>query len=212
MSSGFLIPSASLATPAFPKAQEMAIAVSAILPSHSDIYSYLPVAMATLGPDDATTSTAGLTSSSSIYFTDGTINPNAYSNLLTSLQNLRSSLSTLPVFRGVASKDLRIVFTDSTKSVAFDSSKLADAGASYTVSGNQGTNTTANALAKIYALANINESHVGRVEFTEAELSGNQMAINQRWSGTLKQLEDRVVFALKSGSKVTGLLAISKPA
>jgi hypothetical protein len=206
----FQIPSASLATAAFPEAQAMAIAVSTVLTTNNAVNSYLPQAMATRGNDDTTT--AGLTSSSAIYFTDGTINANTYLNLVTSLQNLRSSLASLPVFSGVAASDLRIVFTDSTKSVAFDSSKLGDSGASYTVVGNQGDNTTLKALAKLYSSTNINECHVGRVEFTAAELSANRMAINRRWSGTLKRLEDRVVFALKYGNKVTGLLAISKPA
>jgi hypothetical protein len=213
-SSPFLIPDASVSHSVFSDAQTLALAINAVLPTYPDIYTYLPKFLVSKGADDDVSPT-GLSSTSALFSASGTINPIAYKNMLTSLQNFRSSISTLPVFRGVAAQNIRIVFTDSNKVVGFDSAKLTDAGASYTVAGNEGLNIPANAFPKIYTPSSgvINECHVGRIEFAQAEESPNKIAINTRWSGTLKQTENRAVFALETSHHLrSGLLAISMPA
>jgi hypothetical protein len=138
----------------------------------------------------------------------------SYSTLLTTLQGLRSQLRQHPYFSDIpdASNDLiRVVFTDSVKAVGFDSAKLGDKGLLFDIT-QVGTNVSSKAFAKIYEPTNlINDCHVARREFLEAELAPNGISFIQRYSSTLKKLEDRAVIALKFDNKPTCLLAVSRP-
>jgi len=185
----------------FPKATVLADKVLNVLKSNANgafLTNTLPQIMSTQSLDSSSvtiTSPLQLTTSYGLYnSTDATPNSNTYSLLVQSLNTLTSDLINSGLPNGANYP--RIVFTDSVKAVGFDSVK---------------TNTSANAFPKIYADTCINENHVGRIEFTEAEINPSGISVNERWSGTLKLMEERVVIALKNGNDVMGLLAVSVP-
>jgi hypothetical protein len=197
----------------FRGAKELADAVLTVVESTNVVKNLLPAAMVFSGNDDIS-GTTGITSSTSI-FNGSNINRLSYSNLLITLQQFRSQLQKHPYFVDIpdASAELiRVVFTDSVKSVGFDSSKLANKGVPFAITQDETNNIYTKAFAKIYEPINlINDCHVGRREFLEAELAPNGISFIQRYSSTLKQLEDRAVIALKFDNKPTCLLAVSRP-
>jgi hypothetical protein len=220
----FQIPAASLTPSKFPHAASLASVVSPILSTFNDINTILPAAMTNKGAD-ATTPNQILKTNACMFDSNGNINPSTYLNMVVSIENFRYILSQKQFFSGIPADKIRIVFTDANKTVGFDSAKMKDKGAVFDISMTEaldvsnnapslGTNKIQFAFPKIYESVNlINECHVGRVEFEQAELASNSIGINRRWSGTLKTDESRAVFALKSPSgNVTGLLAVSIPA
>jgi hypothetical protein len=194
----------------FPSAKALADVVKRYIDADISVNTYIPKAMLFSGADD-TDGTTGITSSTHL-FNGSTNNSNSYNNLLITLQNLRKKIKDDTYFSDISNDKLRIVFTDSVKSVGFDSAKLTHP-VSFDVCGNNyGSDISSNAFAKIYeGVKSINDNHVARREFLEAELAVNNLSFITRYSSTLKQLEDRVVFALEYENKIPALLAVSRP-
>jgi hypothetical protein len=146
----------------------------------------------------------------SLYSSAGLVNPITYKIMCKKIQILRQKLKLRETFKNVPDRDIRILITNPNKDVFFDSAKLKDS-ALFLYDGNEGLNIPGNATAK-FNDNKINENHVGRFVFTNAEISKEGFAVTTNWSGTLKRQEHRVCKALRNNKKnVVAIIAISIP-
>ena len=208
--SKFTVAPSVLAYSQYPNASALASAVqSKVLnyqdASWSDSLSTIIPAILSLDASDATGAT--LSSINGIY-TGTTVNQNTYNLMKTGLDRLYVDLSNNGngAGSGPYGKDIRIILTDSTGSVGYDSSRFTSTDIS-------AINISTNAFkATNVAAPTINNNHFNRIEFPEALKADSGIGINTRFSTTLKRMEDRSVFALKKPgtNSVTALIAISK--
>jgi len=166
--------------------------------SNTELATILPSLISNTGSD----STTLLTNTSALYTSAGAVsNGGTYTLMKDGLDRLLQDLSFGRNITTPVGPTARIVFTDSTGSVAYDSAKTNTIGGALLA-----TNVTSPAL--------INNNHFNRIEFAEAEKAPSGVTINRRFSSTLRQMEDRAVFALTrpGTSSVVGMIAISRSA
>lgn len=165
----------------------------------------LPAIVSNTGSD----ATGPITSDSALYNSGGSLSNTAtYNHMRIGLDRLVNDLSFGTGLTAPLGPSARIVFTDSTGSVGYDSSRITSTDIS-------STNIITNAFkATNVAAPTINNNHFNRIEFPEALKADSGIGINSRFSTTIKKMEDRAVFALKKpgSNSVTALIAISKEA
>ena len=201
----YALPTSSPALPQFTAAAALATNVRDKVLGHLDaswsniqLSTILPTIISSTGSD----STTLLSNTSAIYTSAGLVsNGGTYTLMKDGLDRLVQDLS---FGRGITTPlgpTARAVFTDSTGSVGYDSAKTNTIGGAFLA-----TNVT--------SPAPINNNHFNRIEFAEVEKAPSGVTINRRFSSTLRQMEDRAVFALTrpGTSSVVGMIAISKSA
>jgi len=207
--SKFTVAPSVLAYSQYPNASALASAVQSKVLNYRDaswsdsLSTILPAILSNTGSD----ATGPLTSNSSLYNAGGSLsNTGTYEHMRTGLDRLVLDLSSGAGLTAPLGATARIVFTDSTGSVGYDSSRIGSSDIS-------AVNILGNAFkATNVAVPTINNNHFNRIEFPEALKADSGIGINTRFSTTLRSMEDRAVFALKKpgSNSVTGLIAISK--
>jgi len=201
----YVLPTSSPALPQFPTAAALANNVRTRVLEWQDASWSLPLAtiLPTVISNTGSDASSVLQSTNSVYTSAGAVsNGGTYTLMKDGLDRLVLDLS---FGRGVGVTPLgptaRIVFTDSTGSVGYDSAKTNVIGGAFLA-----INSTSGSL--------INNNHFNRIEFAEALKASSGVTINRRFSSTLKSMEDRAVFALTrpGTSSVVGMIAISRSA
>jgi len=190
--------------PYFQAANQAAKMIISELVKNEKLMKFLPKAMVSIGNDNNV-----VNQNSCLYGSNGNKNPNFYLALVNELQLFRQTLHT-KLFSNLLQQQVRLLLSDNNKNIGFDSSKLPNGGDSFI--GENGDNTVERAFPSLTAGSSdrINENHTGRIEFSHAEEYG--FAVNSRWSGTLKSVEDRIAIGLIYNGAVTAILVISLPA